>query len=168
MQERQSSRDVSARAAVEAIRGTMSNNEVMERFKISPRGFADLLKQLFEKKLISEDDMARRGIRFKIKKAQDEPEPEPAPKPRITPAPAPRVMSAPRNATQGDSDEEFLDTIALTKLFTTFGPSPQAKQEQPQEKTNEPEPAEESKEETEESTDKKGKFSITGFFKKVR
>ena len=101
MQEKQSSRDVNARTAVEAVRGNMTNLELMERFKISPRGFADLLKQLFEKKLISEEDMVRRGIRFRVLKAQAEIEPEvlepvpaPAPKPKIAAPPIPKAISS--------------------------------------------------------------------------
>jgi hypothetical protein len=168
MQEKESSRDVSARAAINAIRGNMSNQEVMQRFKISARGFADLLKQLFEKKLISEEDMVRRGIRFKIVKAsaeiEPEPEPSPVPKPRIATPPTPRVMASPKSNASRDKDEEFLDTVELTKLFTTFGPTEQADstEQAPQQDQ------EENKEESEETTEKKNKFSISGFFKRGR
>ncbi len=170
MQEKQSSRDVNARTAVEAVRGNMTNLELMERFKISPRGFADLLKQLFEKKLISEEDMVRRGIRFRILKAQAEiepevPEPAPEPKPKIAAPPAPKA-SSPKTKASSDDEEEFLDTVELTKLFTTFGPTQQAEPEQAPKKVSQPE--EESKEEDDETTEKKNKFSITGFFKRGR
>ncbi|MBI5248956.1 MAG: hypothetical protein HY912_05625 [Desulfomonile tiedjei] len=174
MAEKQTSRDVSAKAAVAAIRGAMSNIELMERFKISPRGFADLLKQLFENKLISEADMVRRGIRFRVKKAQNdlepesEPEqqPEPEPEPVIAAAPAPKVMSSPKPTSSSGDEEEFLDTVELTKLFSTFGPpQPSASDHPPKAASTPEEPPEEAKEE---EVDKKGKFSITGFFKRGR
>ncbi len=170
MQEKQSSRDVNARTAVEAVRGNMTNHELMERFKISPRGFADLLKQLFEKKLISEEDMVRRGIRFRILKAQAEiepevPEPAPAPKPKIATPPAPKTSSS-RAKASSDDEEEFLDTVELTKLFTTFGPTQHAAPEQAPQEISQPQ--EEPKQEDAETTEKKNKFSITGFFKRGR
>lgn len=158
------SRDVSAKAAVDAVRGPLSNQELMERFKISPLGFADLLKQLFEKKLISRDDMVRRGIRFKVKKAQIEPEPvaEPVPVAVVAPPRVPTLAPAPRA-----DEEEFLDTVQLTELFTSFKPPP------PSESDESPGDdasllGERPSEDPQESAGKKGKFSIKGLFKKGR
>jgi hypothetical protein len=151
------SRDVSAKAAVDAIRGPLSNQELMERFKISPLGFADLLKQLFEKRLISRDDMIRRGIRFRVKKAQIEPEPVAV----VAPPRVPAVAPAP-----SEGEEEFLDTVQLTELFTSFKPPPPSESEEPAEQeTVSPEgrPSD-----PHDRSGKKGKFSITGLFKKGR
>ena len=92
------SRVLSAKEAVEAIRGPLSNARLMEQFKITPQGFADLIKQLFEKKLVTEDDLNRRGIRFKIVKKQGQPQIVPPPPPEPT-----------------EEAEEFLDTITLTE-----------------------------------------------------
>ena len=61
MTETTTSRELGAKEAIEAIRGPLSNGEIMEQFKISPQGFADLVKQLFEKKLITEDDLKTYG-----------------------------------------------------------------------------------------------------------
>lgn len=154
------SRDVSAKAAVDAIRGPMSNQELMERFKISPLGFADLLKQLFEKKLISRDDMVRRGIRFRVKKAQIEPEPVAAPVAIVAPPPAPVLAPAPR-----ENEEEFLDTVQLTELFTSFKPPSQSEPEEPPDEDTSL-LGERPSEEPQESARKKGKFTIKGLFKK--
>lgn len=140
------SRVLSAKEAVETIRGPLSNARVMEQFKITPQGFADLIKQLFEKKLITEDDLNRRGIRFKIVKKQDQPQ--------IVPPPP----SEPTEET-----EEFLDTITLTELLT-FKPS----DDQPNHKEQKPTEIPPPEEEPEDLTEKKSRFSITGFFKKAK
>jgi len=156
------SRDVSAKAAVDAVRGPLSNQELMERFKISPLGFADLLKQLFEKKLISRDDMVRRGIRFKVKKAQIEPEPVVQPVAVVAPPRVPTLAPAPRA-----DEEEFLDTVQLTELFTSFKrPSPSESEESPGEDASML--GERPSEDPQEPAGKKGKFSIKGLFKKGR
>ncbi|WP_157212259.1 hypothetical protein [Desulfomonile tiedjei] len=148
MTQETSSRDVGARAAIEAIRGPMTNAEIMARFKISALGFADLIRQLYERKLISESDMARRGLKYRIKKPVEKP-PEPAP----PPAPKPRIES---------EDGEFLDTIELAGMFTAFQPAPSDTPAAPKvERKDEPPQSPE-----EVATEKRSKFSITGMFKK--
>ncbi len=143
-------RDVSAREAVACIRGGMSNAELMAKFKLNAQGYADLLRQLFQRKLITEEDLARRGIRFKIVKRKQEPAP-------ISHAP---VAAAPSAA----DDEEFLDTMALTDLLT-FKPSGGTDTNPSRPKPGTPEVHDPAQEE-EELADKKKKFSISGFFKK--
>lgn len=118
----------------------------MEKFKISPQGFADLIKQLFERRLITEEDLSRRGIRFKIVKKQ-------AP-PQIIPPP-------PREPTE--DTEEFLDTITLTELLTFKTPN-----EPPVQKKQKPEEIPPPEEVAESLSEKKSRFSITGFFKKAK
>jgi len=140
------SRTLSAKEAVESIRGPLSNAQLMERFKITPQGFADLIKQLFEKKLVTEDDLNRRGIRFKIVKKQ-------AP-PQIIPPSPPEPT---------EHTEEFLDTITLTELLT-FKPPSETPTKRKQEPTEIPPP----EEEAEEMSEKKSRFSLTGFFKKAK
>jgi len=135
-------RNVSARDAVEAIRGPLTNAQVLEKFKISPAGFGDLLKQLLVHKLISEEDLNRRGIRFKVKKEAE--------------APTPSLLPPPPDET----DEEFLDTVTLTELLTFKPEAPTT----PGKKAGEKQKTEISKVESEE--DKKSKFSLGGLFKK--
>lgn len=144
MSGRESSRNVNAKEALECIKGSMSNADIMEKFRISPMGYADLLKQLYLKKLISEEDMVRRGIRFKVAKAQCEPEKPPEEESVIQ-----------RQAAQ--CGEEFLDTVELTELLTFKTPEPPKEMKEPEEI---PSPGE--------GEDKKGRFSISGIFKKAR
>lgn len=147
----ETSRNVNARDAIQFIRGPMSNLELMEKFKISPKGFADLLRQLFEKKLISEDDLKRRGIRFRVLKKEENATPQVEATPPLAPSP---LMSV-------EHPEEFLDTVELTALLSSFDnpPAPQTKKEEPPPVVAEPA----SKEEI---AEKKGKFSISGLFRK--
>ncbi|MBI5570668.1 MAG: hypothetical protein HY914_12050 [Desulfomonile tiedjei] len=149
MADRTTSRDVSAREAVECVKSSLTNAQLMERFRISPQGLADLLKQLFSKRLINEDDLQRRGIRFKVLK----------PSAPLTPQAA--TLPPPPS----EQDEEFLDTVALTELLSFKPPEPAKKQQRPAEIAP-PEPPEEPKEP--EPTEKKGKFSLTGLFKKAK
>ncbi len=101
MVDKSTSRELNARVAVESIRGPMTNAQIMERFRITPQGFADLLKQLFQKKFISEEDLSRRGIKFKVVK------PSPASQ-QTSVFPPPPVAH----------DEEFLDTVTLTDMLS--------------------------------------------------
>jgi len=147
MTETETSRNVSARQAVEDVRGPMTNGELMEKYKITAAGYADLLKQLYAKKLITEDDLTRRGIRFKIVKPQVEEK-------RVEPIPV-----IPQQPWPDDEDEEFLDTVTLTELLAF---KPQEAPPEKKKKESAPPPAKEDAD----SKDKKGKFSITGLFKK--
>ena len=108
------SRDVSAKVAVECIRSSMSNRDIMEKFQISSKGFADLLKKLLQKKLITEQDLANRGINLKITKKPTAPEKGPKQLPTLAPKPV-----------EGDTD--FLDTVTLTEMLSSSrlsGPPP--------------------------------------------
>jgi len=144
----------------------MSNADLMEKFKISPSGYADLLRQLFMRKLITEDDMARRGIRFKVVKREMEPadleEVGPVTQeavPEMAAEPPPALAPAPRA-----DDDEFLDTVSLTELLSFKPPSPPQPESPPP-----PKEARQSEEvKVEDAQEKKGRFSITGFFKKPR
>lgn len=151
MAEKGTSRDVSAKKAIEVIKGPASNAEVMEAFRISPSGFADLLRQLYEKKLIDEEDLKKRGVRFKLKKRKVDPKPEPAPpKPELKPPP-PRP-----------DDSEFVDTVTLTEMLTFKDPTKTSQEMEVQ--TAEIEPPEIDPEEARKA--KKSKFKITGLFKR--
>jgi hypothetical protein len=140
-------RDVSARDAVEAIRGPMTNAQILEKFKISPAGFGDLLRQLVAHNLLTEEDLNRRGIRFKVIKKEAQ----------IPAIPTPAILPPPPNET----DEEFLDTVTLTELLT-FKPGESTP---PRKKSDEESHVEISKVEPDEE-DKKSRFSLGGFFKK--
>ncbi|HMK36999.1 MAG TPA: hypothetical protein VK463_18135 [Desulfomonilaceae bacterium] len=159
----ESSRNVNAKEAIEYIRGSVSNSELMERFKISPKGFADLLRQLFEKRLISENDLNRRGIRYKVVK-KDEPEFEAVaeePTPYVA-APEAAAIPEPIHVIATEHPEDFLDTVELTELLSSFGtPPPPTKKEAP------PPVASEEKATKEEIAEKKSRFSISGLFKKT-
>lgn len=144
MVDKSTSRELNARVAVESIRGPMTNAQIMDKFKITPQGFADLLKQLFQKKFISEEDLSRRGIKFKVVKPSSEAQ-------QASIFPPPPVAQ----------DEEFLDTVTLTELLSFKPPSPSATDKEPAEI----EPPEEPKVPSDE---KKGKFSLTGLFKKAK
>ncbi len=141
-------KDVSAREAIEAIRGPMSNAELMRRFKLSPQGLADLLRQLFAHKLITEEDLQKRGARYKPGKK----EPEPAVQPPPPPPPRPPLLD--------DDEYAFLDTVTLTDLLTLKPLEPPP----PLHKKAEPAPPSQEEEETPES--KKKKFRFGGLFKK--
>lgn len=146
---RETSRNVSAKEAIEDIRGPMTNGELMEKFKITPAGYADLLKQLYMKKLISDDDLTRRGIRFRVVKPPAKEKP-PEQVPVIPPEPV-------------QEDEGFLDTVELTELLS-FKPHEPPEKEAKEKKVEAPPVFEEEPE----SPEKKGKFSISGLFKKSR
>ena len=148
MEGRETSKNVNAREAIEDIRGPMPNGAVMEKYKITPAGFADLLKQLYLKKLISEEDLTRRGIRFRVVKPPAKEKP-PEPEPVIPPEPM-------------HEEEGFLDTVELTELLS-FKP-----EEPPQQKEKPPPEPPPVIEEDSDPSEKKGKFSITGLFKKSR
>lgn len=150
MAESQKSRDVSAKEAIACIRGPMTNAQVMEQFRITPSGFADLLKQLFMRKLISEEDLQRRGIRFKVVKAES-PQHGPEPIPLIPPEPM-------------EENEEFLNTVELTEMLSFKPQVPPKDEKEPQS----PEGAPPKPEEDGDPSDKKGKFRIPGFFRKAR
>jgi len=149
MNGRQTTRDVSARAAIECIRGPMTNAQVMEKFKISPAGYVDLLKQLFAKKLITEEDLNRRGIRVKT------PQTRAAEKP-LEAAPVPVTPPEPKFP---EDHDEFLDTITLTELLT-FKPKATPGAAGETEESGTPLLADDSSSES----SKKGKFSFTGLF----
>lgn len=144
MPAKESSRNVNAKEALECIRGSMSNTDIMEKFRISPLGYADLLKQLYLKKLISEEDMVRRGIRFKIAKPQMQPEKSHEQDPVIPNQPV-------------QYGEEFLDTVELTELLSFKNLDAPKEEGGPEEI---PPPSE--------SDEKKSRFSISGIFKKAR
>jgi hypothetical protein len=148
----ESSRNVNAKEAIEYIRGPMTNLELMEKLKISPKGFADLLTQLFEKKLISEDDLQRRGIRFKILK-KEEVARQKAEQRVIAPQ-----ISTPKPLAAVQHPEDFLDTVELTELLSSFDNPPPDKNKAP---VDSEEPATK-----EEIAEKKSRFSISGLFKK--
>ncbi len=136
------SRDVSAKSAVEAIRSSMSNKELMEYFKISSKGLADLLKQLLQKNLINEDDLKNRGIKYTVTKKP----PEPAKPAQVAPAPR-------------EDDEEFLDTVTLTEMLSFKDPT-----STPAGASAEIDNLDEEAEA--DMDDKKVKFTISGLFKK--
>jgi transposase len=141
------SRDIRAKDAVDIVRSGVSNAEIMKRFKISAQGFADLLKQLFEKKLITEQDLASRGIRFKVVKKETVPE-----VPVIKPL---QPM---------EHDEEFLDTVELTELLAFKVTEDKPSQSPAQSPAAKPE----EKPQREEPPEKKSRFSLSGLFKKDR
>jgi hypothetical protein len=145
-------RNVSARDAVEAIRGPMTNAQILEKFKISPSGFGDLLRQLVAHKLLTEEDLNRRGIRFKLVKKEVEAASIPTPS-----IPTPSILPPPPDET----DEEFLDTVTLTELLT-FKPGESAP---PRKKSDEKSHVEIPEVEPDEE-DKKSRFSLGGLFKK--
>lgn len=136
-------RNLSAREAVDAIRGPLTNAQLLEKFKITPAGFGDLLRQLLAHKLITEEDLNQRGIRFKVVKKEAQ-------------IPTPSLLPPPPD----EADEEFLDTVTLTELLTFKPDAPTT----PGKKAGEKHQTEISKVEPEE--DKKSKFSLGGLFKK--
>jgi hypothetical protein len=150
MAEIEASRNLSAKVAVECLRSNMSNGELMQKFRISPSGFADLLRQLFEKKLINEQDMARRGIRFKVTKKSHAPE-------QVT-------VTEPAPASRQEEPEEFLDTVSLTELLSS-GVSEPPQCEPACEEETEIDSPEDTK--TDGASAKKSRFSIGGLFKKT-
>lgn len=147
MADRDTSRDVRAKDAVDAIRSGLSNADVMRHFKISAQGFADLLRQLFERGLITQEDLSARGIRFRVVKkhivatASQIPEPPPMEEP-----------------------EDFLDTVELTELLSAKASADQAAKQ-----SAAPPPAS-SEEEARKSElpAKKGRFPFAKLFKKER
>jgi hypothetical protein len=144
----QSSRDVDVREALASIHSTMTNAEVMEKFKITPSGFADLLKQLFTHKLISEEDLVRRGIQF-----------------RVVSPPAAQEPAQPIPLVPHDSyheGEEFLDTVELTELLS-FKPAERSKPDQEPEATEQPDESDQNRP----PRAKKGKFGISSLFRKT-
>jgi len=148
MTEQLTSRNLNARDAIESIRSGLSNAELMQKFKISPKGLADLLTQLFEKRLISEEDLAARGIRFRVVKKETIPEPVPQLPPQMM-----------------EQSEEFLDTVELTELlaFKIGEISAPPKKPDPPPPTSSPEEREEPK-----TPASKGRFSLSSLFRKDR
>ncbi len=143
MTEDEKARNVSAREAVEAIRGPMTNAELLEKFKITAQGFGDLLRQLVAHRLLTEEDLNKRGIRFKLVKKE----------PQI---PTPVLLPPPPD----EMDEEFLDTVTLTELLTFKPDEPKPPRKKPEEKTHT------EKSDVKAADEKKSKFSLGGLFKK--
>ena len=145
MTEENKTRDVNARDAIEGIRGPLTNAQLLEKFRITPAGFADLLRQLFIRKLITEEDLNKRGIRFKIVKKEPQ-----IPTPVLLPPPPSEI------------DDEFLDTVTLTEMLTFKLPESDV----PGKKVAE-EPAPKTLD-NESANEKKGRFTLGGLFKKGR
>jgi hypothetical protein len=147
MVDKETSRDVRARDAVEAIRSGQSNTEIMKRFRISAQGFADLLRQLFERGLISEEDLSSRGIRFRVVKKE-------------LIAATSQIHEPPPI----EEPEDFLDTVELTELlsFKEFSGKPEKKHVQPVVVKQEEEAS------AREPAAKKGRFPFASLFKKDR
>src|SRR5208283_1086413 len=82
-------------------------------------GFSDLLRQLLACKLITEEDLNKRGVRFKLIKKDPE-------------IPAPALLPPPPD----EMDEEFLDTVTLTELLTFKPEEPTAPGKKGEEKTD--------------------------------
>jgi hypothetical protein len=94
-------RNLRARDAVEALRSSLSNAQIMKRFKISALGFADLLRQLFERGFINEQDLVQRGIRYHVVKRESvliDPE-------------IPELLPS-------EDSMQFLDTVELIEILT--------------------------------------------------
>ena len=137
-------RSIRARDAVEAIRGPLTNAQILERFKITQKGFADLLRRLLTNKLITEEDLNRRGIRVKVIRKEAE-----ITTPSLSPSP-------------DETGEEFLDTVTLTEMLTVKSAEPKI----PVKEVNEKHHAESAKAEPVE--DEKSKPTLGGLFKKWR
>lgn len=150
-----SSRDVSAKEALECIRGPMTNAQIMERFKITPAGYADLLRQLFVKKLISEEDLLRRGIQFKVVE------------PPVAGRPGVPVPVIPRESY--DNDDEFLDTVELTELLSFKPRVPKIKPDSEEESQREPteKPQGKGRDTSRADESKRGKLGISTLFKRT-
>jgi len=145
----------------------MSNAELMSKFKISAQGYADLLRQLFENRLITEEDLARRGIRFKVMKRDAAPmpstlppeepeEPEELEAEELEAEPSETIPVTMR--VSDDEEEGFLDTQELTDLLSFAPPKAKASAAPPQEPEIEKE---------EDTTGKKSRFSLSGLFRKT-
>ena len=137
-------RRIRARDAVEAIRGPLTNAQILERFKITQKGFADLLRQLLTTKLITEEDLNQRGIRVKVIRKEAE-----ITTPSLSPSP-------------DETGEEFLDTVSLTEMLTVKSVAPKI----PGKEVNEKHHAESAR--AEPGEDKKSKLRPGGLFKKRR
>jgi len=148
MADESTSRDIRAKEAVDAVRSGSSNAELMERFKISAQGLADLLRQLFERKLITEDDLSKRGIRFKVVKKEGLPE--------ALLSTVPETVKPP---------DDFLDTEDLTELLTFKDPADETPTKRIIIPVPPPPPLEE-KASVPESAQKKTRFSLSKLFKK--
>ena len=136
-------RNVSAREAVDAIRSPLTNAQLLEKFRITPQGFGDLLRQLVAHKLLTEEDLNKRGIRFKLIKKEPE-------------IPTPALLPPPPD----EMDEEFLDTVTLTELLTFKPDEPTAPRKKREEKTDT------EKSDVKVADEKKSKFRLGGLFKK--
>lgn len=149
MAEQDTSTPVNAREAIAGIKGPMSNEELMERFKITPLGFTDLLRQLLKHNLISEADLERRGIRVTYRKKKTE---------------AREARQAPQMiaSMSYEEDEGFLDTVTLTDILTF---KPDAEPPTKKKQAEKPRPP---KKDQPEEPEKKSRFRISGFFKKSR
>jgi hypothetical protein len=77
------SRNISAKEAIELIRSPLSNAEVMKKFRITTKGFADLLTQLLVQGLITPDDLDRRGVKYKVQRKSYPEEVSPEAKPSL-------------------------------------------------------------------------------------
>ncbi len=144
------SREVSAKKAVELIRGNISNGDLMEMLKISAKGFADLLRQLFERKLIDEEDLAKRGIKYKVIKRDNMP---------VLPINSEEAVSGPVPP-QYEMDTSFLDTVELTELLSTSGSGAPILNE------NDANGDVENKKAEAQSSSRKSRFSFGNLFKK--
>ncbi len=148
MAQPEKSRDVGAKVAVDCIRSSMSNREIMERFQISSKGFADLLKKLLQSKLITGQDLTNRGINIKVTKKPTAPGKAPKPVPRLAPQP-------------DEGDRDFLDTVTLTEMLSSGSlPGPPSGKDETAAETRPPD-------KEDKAGGKKSKGRLSGLFRKT-
>lgn len=87
--------------ALEAIRSSATNSEIMERFGIARKGLDDIMGLLFRRNLITVDDLERRGFDAV---------------PLVTTADMTAQLV---NAPPGDAEDtpEFPDTVELVEML---------------------------------------------------
>jgi hypothetical protein len=127
MPEKPKATPVNGRLAVQYIRSSMSNAEIMEKFNITAKGFADLLTQLVMRNALTQHDLEKRGIRFRTKKRKLRKK-RPADVPAYLSSDVETVMDIavvtevlaykPLTESPKADDDVQLDTVALSNMLT--------------------------------------------------
>jgi hypothetical protein len=100
------SRRVNVRKALNAVKSSASNSELKRAFGISEKGLEDLMIQLYDRELLTEDDLERRGVDVSTLRALKD---------------LGSGIVPDETVPEEDAPKQFLDTVCLTDLLKSSG-----------------------------------------------
>ncbi len=96
------SRRVNVRKALGAVKSSATNSELKRAFGISDKGLEDLMIQLYDRELMTEDDLERRGVDVSTLRALKE---------------LGAGLVPDETVPEEEAPKQFLDTVCLTDLL---------------------------------------------------